>query len=93
MQTSSKITDQEEWLKILTKGMVTIPKSWRDELGIKEGEMVRAKKTATKIIIEQVEKKVPYRIYSRKELQQFLKDDKLPKKLADKAASFWKDVK
>lgn len=93
MQTSPKISDQEEWLKILTKGMVTIPKSWRDELGIKEGEMVRAKKSANKIIIEQVEKKVPYRLYSQKELQQFLTDDKLPKKLAVKAAKFWDKIK
>lgn len=90
MQTSQKTLIQEEWIKILTKGMITIPKSWRDELGIKEGEMVRAKKSANKIIIEQVEKKAPYRIYSQKELQQFLKDDRLPKKLADKTAKYWK---
>lgn len=93
MQTSPKISDQEEWLKILTKGMVTIPKSWRDELGIKEGEIVRAKKSANKIIIEQVEKKVPYRLYSQRQLQQFLKDDKLPKKLAAKAAEFLDKIK
>ena len=25
---------QEAWLKVLAKGMVTLPKKWRDELGI-----------------------------------------------------------
>jgi len=26
--------NQEEWLKILGKGMVTLPKRWRDEMGV-----------------------------------------------------------
>ncbi|PIQ72535.1 hypothetical protein CO007_05895 [Candidatus Roizmanbacteria bacterium CG_4_8_14_3_um_filter_36_10] len=81
---------QEEWLKILTKGMVTIPKSWRKELGIEEGKMVKAKKIANQIIIEPMEKPVSYRTYSQKELQQFLKDDRLPKKLEKKLAKVLK---
>ena len=81
---------QEEWLKILTKGMVTLPKSWRKELGIEEGKMVKAKMVANQIIIEPMEKPVLYRIYSQKELQQFLRDDKLPKKLKKKWAKILK---
>ena len=81
---------QEEWSKILTKGMVTIPKSWRKELGIEEGKMVKAKKIANQIIIEPMEKPVSYRTYSQKELQQFLKDDRLPKKLEKKLAKVLK---
>jgi len=81
---------QEEWLKILTKGMVTISKSWRKELGIEEGKMVKAKKIANQIIIEPMEKPVSYRTYSQKELQQFLKDDRLPKKLEKKLAKVLK---
>ena len=73
---------QEEWLRVLTKGMVTIPKAWREDLGFEKGKMIKAKKFANKIIIEPVEKPVPYRIYSQKELNQFIKDDTLPKKLA-----------
>ena len=69
---------QEEWLRVLTKGMVTIPKAWREELGIKEGKIIKAKKIANKIIIEPIEKPVPYRIYSQDELNQFIKDDILP---------------
>ena len=41
---------QEEWVRILGKGMVTIPKSWRDELGLTEGEVVKAKKVGNKAI-------------------------------------------
>jgi len=70
--------------------MVTIPKSWRKELGIEEGKMVKAKKIANQIIIEPMEKPVSYRTYSQKELQQFLKDDRLPKKLEKKLAKVLK---
>lgn len=66
---------QEEWLKVLSKGMITIPKDWREELGFKEGKMVQAKKVANQVIIEPMGKPAPYRIYTKAELKQFLKDD------------------
>jgi AbrB family looped-hinge helix DNA binding protein len=75
---------QEEWLRILTKGMITIPKVWREELGLQEGKIIRAKKIADQIVIESKEKTVPYRVYSRAELEQFLKDDRLSKKTTAK---------
>jgi len=75
---------QEEWLRILTKGMITIPKVWREELGFQEGKIIRAKKIAKQIVIESIEKTAPYRVYSRAELEQFLKDDRLSKKTAAK---------
>ena len=81
---------QEEWLKVLTKGMVTIPKAWRKTLGIEEGTVVKARKIENQIIIEPLEKPIPYRIYSQKELQQFLKDDQLPKKWQKKLAKILK---
>lgn len=71
------VVSSEEMLRVLTKGMVTIPKSWRDELGIKEGKFIRAKKVANQIIIKGADKPAPYRIYSREELKQFLQDDQL----------------
>lgn len=78
------VANQEEWLRILTKGMVTIPKSWRDEFGLKEGKMVKARKLSDKIVIEPTEKLVPYRIYSKEELNKFVANDKLPAKLINK---------
>ena len=43
---------QEEWLKVLGKGMVTLPKKWRDEMGIENGDVVKAKKNGNTVTIE-----------------------------------------
>ncbi|MBI3384994.1 AbrB/MazE/SpoVT family DNA-binding domain-containing protein [Candidatus Gottesmanbacteria bacterium] len=75
---SNQIPDiQEEWLRVLKKGMVTIPKAWRLEFGFEEGEMIRAKKLSDKIVIESRGKPAPYRIYTQEELKTFLKNDRL----------------
>ena len=68
---------KSEWLKVLGKGMVTIPKRWRDELRIEIGGVVKARKLDNRVIIEPMEKQAPYRIYSRAELKRFLADDRL----------------
>lgn len=78
-------TVQEEWLKILGKGMVTIPKQWREELKLQEGDIVKAKKMGNKVMIEpQQSNLAPYRVYSAAEINTFLKEDKLPVALAKK---------
>lgn len=76
---------QEEWLKILGKGMVTLPKKWRDELGIVSGDVVKAKREGTRVIIEaQKQSSVPYRVYSDSEIEGFLKEDIIDKSLIRK---------
>lgn len=86
MSQTSINNNQEEWLKVLGKGMVTLPKKWREELGIETGGVVKAKKEGGKVIIEAQEtgKKAPYRVYSDTEIDEFLKEDVLPKSLAKK---------
>lgn len=84
MQKANVDYSNEELLRVLAKGMVTIPKAWRDDLGFREGQMIKAKKIDKQIVIEPVEKPAPYRVYSQSELKQFLKDDILPKKLSQK---------
>lgn len=69
------IQPQQEWLKILDKGMLTLPKKWRDELGFTKGKIVKAKKKGRAVIIEPVEEEAPYRLYTDKEIAAFLKDD------------------
>lgn len=69
---------QQEWLKVLGKGMVTLPKKWRDEMGISSGDIVKAKKVGDKVVIEPQKMKAPYRVYSDSEIDQFLKEDRLP---------------
>ena len=77
---------REKWLKVLGKGMLTLPKRWRNEAGLETGDVVKAKKEGSKVVIELKErsKQVPYRIYTDAELKQFLEEDNLPKDLAKK---------
>lgn len=78
-------TTQEEWLKVLGKGMVTLPKRWREDLGIETGDVVKAKKDGNKVVIEgKVNRNTPYRVYNDREIDEFLKEDRLPKSLAKK---------
>lgn len=83
---SAIINNQEEWLKVLGKGMVTLPKRWRDELGINTGDVVKAKKEGKRVVIEarKLIKGAPYRTYSDREIDEFLKEDKIPKSLLKK---------
>lgn len=92
MQTTNKNDYQQEWVKILAKGMITIPKSFREELALREGEVARIKKVGRRLVIEPRDT-ADYEVYSDKELKDMLKNDRLPPKLAKQAASFWKDMK
>jgi len=77
---------QEEWLKVLGKGMVTLPKKWRDELRITTGDIIKAKKEGKKVIIEAIYTNLaPYRVYTDKEIDMFIQEDILPKALTKKA--------
>lgn len=84
---------QEEYLRILGKGMVTIPKAWRDELGLKEGEIVKAQKIGNRMIIESGAEGVPYRIFSNEEIEEWLNEDRLPKALAKKVRNKLKSIR
>lgn len=79
MSQTITVNNQEEWLKVLGKGMVTIPKQWRDELGLNEGDVVKAKKEGNRLVIEPQNALAPYRVYSIAEIDTFLKEDELPK--------------
>ena len=82
---------QEEWVNILSKGLITIPKKMRDEVGIKEGDVARVKVQDKKIIIEPREE-ATYRTFTKDEVEAWLEEDKLPPKLAKKAEKYWKDL-
>lgn len=77
MNQTDNIQAQEEWLKILGKGMVTLPKSWRDELGLAAGKIIKARKVGAKVILEAPAKAAPYRLYSDEEIEEFLEEDQL----------------
>ncbi|MBI3577766.1 AbrB/MazE/SpoVT family DNA-binding domain-containing protein [Candidatus Gottesmanbacteria bacterium] len=70
--------NQDEWLKVLGKGMVTIPKKWRDDLGFTEGDVIKATKQGKAIMLTSPKTRaVPYRIYTDDEIKTFLKDDRI----------------
>lgn len=82
----------EEWIRVLAKGMITIPKSFREDLGIKEGEVARIRKIGPRLIIEPREL-TDYEVYDDEEFIQMIEEDKLPTRLAKKAAALWPDLK
>lgn len=90
MQTTTQSTN-EAWVKILGNGLITIPKSFRNELGIREGEIAKIKKVGRRLIIESKDV-ADYEVYNDKELREMLKEDTLPKHLAKKSARFWKHL-
>lgn len=92
MQVVKREEITQDWVKILAKGMITIPKPFREELGIKEGEVARIKKIGNRLVIEPREL-VDYEVYSKQEFKNMLKEDRLPANLAKKAASLWPDLK
>jgi AbrB family looped-hinge helix DNA binding protein len=79
--------NQEEWLKVLGKGMITLPKKWRDEMGIGNGDIVKAKKEGNKVVIEvsSLKATAPYRVFNDAEIDEFLAEDTLPDELTQKA--------
>ena len=77
---STQTTDQQ-WIKILDKGMVTIPKEWRDEWNLTKGSLVKAVKTGNQLVIEPQAPTAPYRVYSKAELDEMRTDDTLSPQL------------
>lgn len=67
---------QEEIIKILPKGIVTIPKKFRQALGIEENSLARIREEKGRIILEPV-RILPYpvRKYKDKEIDGFIAKD------------------
>lgn len=67
----------EEIIRILPKGLITIPKKLREELGFDENSLVRLKREKGRLIIEPT-RTLPYpvRSYTEREIQEFIELDK-----------------
>lgn len=68
----------EDVVKILPKGLITIPKQWRQELGFEENGLARLRRLGNRLILEPVNV-VSYRLrnYSKEEIEQFIKEDRI----------------
>lgn len=91
MQTTAS---QTEWVNVLSKGVITIPKKIREKAGMKAGDVARISLEGTRIIIEPKEENLfaDVRSYSAKQLEQWIKEDELPSDLAKRSDNFWKDL-
>lgn len=77
---------QEDIIKVLPKGLITIPKKFRDDLGFEENGLAQVKSQKGKLIISPL-RTLPYRVrsYTDKEIDQFFAfDDKESKALRKK---------
>lgn len=68
---------QEEWLRVLDKGLITIPKFWREEMGLRPGSIVRAQKSNGYLIIKPQKKYASLRTFTDEQIDQWVKDDQL----------------
>lgn len=67
---------QEEIVKIQPKGLITIPKSMRIQLGFEVSKLARIKNEKGRLIIEPVRTiAYPVRSYSDEEIKEFLEED------------------
>jgi len=92
MQT--QMQSQETWIKVLSKGVITIPKEFREQLGIEEGDVAKAKVVGDKLIIQsrKVAQYEAYRLYSKEALEKMTQEDQLPEPLATEAQNRWSDI-
>lgn len=67
----------EEIIRILPKGLITIPKKLREELGFDENSLVRVRGEKGRLIVEST-RTLPYpvRSYTEREIKEFIKLDK-----------------
>ena len=67
----------EEIIKVLPKGLITIPKKLRQSVGLRENGLARIKKEKGKLVIEPVTiLSYPVRSYTEEEIEEFLETDR-----------------
>lgn len=67
----------QDFIKIQPKGVITIPKKFRKELGFNDKSLARITKEKGRLILEPVRTlDYPVRSYTRKEINEFIKFDK-----------------
>jgi len=91
MQIQPIYKEEEVWVKILSKGLITIPKAIREEIGMNEGEVAKITKVGRMLIIKPRDE-VVNRLFTNQEIAQWQKKDQLPKNLAQEAANIWSDL-
>lgn len=67
---------QEEIIKLQSRGLLTIPRKFRQSLGLEENSLLRIKKDQWRLVIEPV-RTLPYpvRSYTNKDIDEFFELD------------------
>jgi AbrB family looped-hinge helix DNA binding protein len=89
MQIQSK--PQETWIKVLSKGIITIPKEFREQLGLEEGDVARAKVVGDSLVIQsrKTAEYEDYRIFTKEQVDEMVKEDILAEPLATQTGNYW----
>lgn len=78
----------EELIRLQPKGLITIPKKFRESLGFEDNSFVRVRKERFKLILEPARVlSYPVRSYTGEELESFLELDKRESKRLQKKKS------
>lgn len=93
MQQAQVKQPQETWIKVLSKGVITIPKEFREQLGLKEGDVAKAKIVGDKLVIQsrKTAEYEDYRIFTKEQIEEWVKEDQLPEPLATQTKNYWSD--
>lgn len=84
---------QQVIIKPLAKGQVTIPASFRKELGVKENTLFQAELKEDGVFLKPINldwKEKYIRQFSDEEIKEWLKEDKLDKKTLQKLKKYFK---
>ena len=72
-------------VRVQSKGLITLPKKIRDEVGFQENSHLKITTENGRVILEPAKTfSSPIRVYTDEEIAQFLEDDKLDPDLAKK---------
>jgi len=92
MQVQTK--PQETWVKVLSKGVITIPKEFREQLGLEEGDVAKAKVVGDTLVIQsrKAAEYADYRVFTKEQIDEWVKEDQLPEPLASEVEKRWSDL-
>lgn len=84
-------SQDNSWIKILDKGMVTIPKKFREKFNFRKGDMLKIRLENNQLIIEPTQQ-TEFRDFSNSYLKEMLKDDALPFAIREKATKYLRNI-
>ena len=94
MQQTQLNQPQETWIKVLSKGVITIPKEFREQLGLEEGDVAKAKVVGNALVIQsrKTADYSDYRLFTKEQIDKFVEEDQLPEPLATEVENRLSDL-